>query len=216
MARMIIVFLVFLILPTVGLCATDPSTYLWPRVANPASLDFQHVSSIASFKGDLLVFNIEKQDLDTNKVVLGCWNGEIWKDFPQVDLHGKNILHTVWDNRLILGGIHSFTSMGITTRNGLMYFDGNTWGNVSEEFSGEITAMVIWRQMLVVAGKLDIEGYPELSILASFDGDRWHSLGTQPEGGGETRITCLTTHEEDLVVGGLFSTIGSQNANNVA
>ncbi len=181
----------------------------------PSGPKLDYIFYLAGFQEELLVFG-EKD----RKFALWIMGQQGWRSDEELFFPSGRVVGTCWQDRLILGGNKPFTpdeevpNQGVHT--GLTAFDGETMQPLSKAFQGVVADLAIWRGDLIVAGHFSIEGQPELTGLARWDGCQWHALKGQPLGGGQPRITCLTVHRDQLVAGGVFAAIGETAASNLA
>jgi len=198
----------------------------WPRETDPPVLKFLYSPALISFRDTLWVTEVLDPAKDLNPHESrpydewAFWNGQKWTIRQMPFRLFTTDPYIVWQDRVIIGGNPPFSPnendpfrKGWT---GLTAFDGVNCAPVSDSFNGRVSALAVWNGDLVVAGSLMIEGHPELTHLARWDGQTWHAVGGQPAGGGEARINCLAVYNGKLVAGGLFSHIGGNATFNLA
>lgn len=84
--------------------------------------------------------------------------------------------------------------------------------------AGEVFAMAVYGNKLIVGGRFHIAGGVVTNSIASWDGSTWRSLGS---GVGEvadtyTWVGALAVHDGILIAGGRFTSAGGTIASNIA
>lgn len=124
------------------------------------------------------------------------------------------------NNTLYAGG--AFTKVDGTTVNGIAKWDGTQWTPMGDGFAGStpyVYSITKYNNDIYAAGQFVASGTTTVNGIARWDGTQW-----QPVDGGLTLTTqfdygaSLHVYNNELYVGGRFSTVGSSSlaVNNLA
>jgi hypothetical protein len=117
---------------------------------------------------------------------------------------------TTYEDALIAGGV--FLSSADTPLANVARWDGTAWQPMGEGLDGEVRAFTEHRGRLVAGGKFRMSGETLVNHVAAWDGDEWQPLGSRlalSPGLGKW-VFALQRHGDDVVAGGCFIEIGSE------
>ena len=147
---------------------------------------------------------------------VNIWNGTNWSLLPPLSGGVAVIYDLAWfNNELYVAG--TFSRAGVSTNAGLARWDGFSWRDVGG-FRGVAGVLRIHRGELYAGGSFTNLGGILATNIARWDGTHWHALGmgVGPYLSGTFAVADMATLNNDLVVGGQFSTAGSGAATNLA
>lgn len=182
------------------------------------------VFAMADFEAEIYVGG---QFLSGGSGSVSCvarWDGETWRDvergiglwFPEIGPQVNAL--AVFNGSLY--GAGSFVQIGDLGSNNIARWDGTRWSPLSGGITAPATPCVFALHphggYLYVGGDLTMvggypNGIPALGI-ARWDGSIWSAVGK----GVNAPVYALTTYEDSLYAGGLFTTAGSGLASHVA
>jgi hypothetical protein len=157
------------------------------------------------------------------------WDGSQWYTFQEAGgpfgVSGGGVRAvTVHNDDLIVGG--TFTFAGGYVVNRIVRWDGAQWHHLVEPFgssgvSGTVHALTVHNGDLIAGGQFDEAGANTVNRIVRWDGGQWHQfvsngqIGVGPLSIG-TAVRALTVYNDDLIIGGIFSTAGGQTVNRIA
>ncbi|MCC5866158.1 MAG: hypothetical protein JJU31_13625 [Wenzhouxiangella sp.] len=119
----------------------------------------------------------------------------------------------VHEGDLIVGG--DFETFDDQLVNHLVRWDGQHWsafaGNDGIGLNGPVHALAVFGGDLIVGGSFSSAGASSANNIARWDGSEWHALGAGV-GGGTSIVRALVVQGAQLIVGGWFSSPGSNIA----
>jgi hypothetical protein len=126
----------------------------------------------------------------------------------------------IFNNELYVGG--SFTTAGGVSANYIAKWNGSNWSSVGAGLNnaggnGGVFTMIVYNNELYVGGFFTSAGSVPANGIAKWNGTTWSSVG-----GGVTfsasagMITSLEVLNNELYVGGLYTSAGSVSANGIA
>jgi len=127
---------------------------------------------------------------------------------------------TVYNGDLIAGGQFS-SSDGVNLFNIARWDDCLGWQPLDFGVQGLVNALVVYNGDLIAGGLMLTASGEEVNHIARWDGEQWHpftaggQIGVSGEGTAVS-VHSLTIHNDDLIVGGVFTTAGGQTLNNIA
>jgi hypothetical protein len=138
------------------------------------------------------------------------WDGSAWTGFSyglSNALPGVQTLAVTPTGDLIAGG--AFSISGFTPLNNIAAWSGSSWVGLSPGPNQTVGAML----QMPAGGLLAASGgRPGSAAILRLDGAQWSPLATAPD--DVTAMALLP--QGDLVVGGLFTTVGGMAANRIA
>ncbi len=148
---------------------------------------------------------------------MALWDGTQWKDLALNSTNSDRKSLLIYNGQLLLGG--GLSLKGNPNSLPLLQLNGNTWVNVfgvtSSNSLGYIIDMIVYKNELYVAGKLQRIGGKYVKNIAKWDGVSWSDVGG---GCGEAvnGINSLAIFNDELYVGGFFDNAGPVVAKHVA
>lgn len=126
-------------------------------------------------------------------------------------VHGNTRTSTTWDPDgagpqqplLVVGGRFRVGSMFETS---LAAFDGTSWSPLGAPPIPDVRALVVWNGLLVAAG-----GLGNQHSVAAWNGSSWSLLGST-----NGPVNAMAVFQNNLVVGGFFSTMNGVFLHNIA
>lgn len=132
----------------------------------------------------------------------------------------------VYHNKLYAGGY--FNDVNGMQAKRIACYDGSIWsepggGIWCTQFPGDVSAMCVWNDKLIVGGKFDQAGGLSVQSLVSWNDTAWSNVGLGVrDNNAPTHIAyvnALCVHEGNLIAGGRLSeavsTSGSISINNI-
>lgn len=147
------------------------------------------------------------------------WDGTVWDSLN----HGTGgIVYalTNYNNNLIAGGLFSSAS-GVNAK-GIAQWNGSKWdslgGGCYGGLYGYVLALDTYNNNLYSGGIYTYSGNKiTTNNIARWDGTKWNSmLGGTANGGSTGGVYTLTHDSTGLYAGGIFTSVGTINANNIA
>ncbi len=147
------------------------------------------------------------------------WTPNYWWGYQSgVDgVSGPVLTFTVYDGRLIAGGFFSTPAVGVAA------LSGNYWsplrpGAPSDIGEPNVHSLTAFAGKLVIGGHFSAAGTTAANNIVTWDGgylpDSWSALCRGVVEG--TSVLALTVYNNQLIVGGDFTTAGNISANNIA
>lgn len=149
------------------------------------------------------------------------WDGTNWLSVGE-GINGFVNALAVIDSDLYVGGV--FNSVEDVYSKNIAKWDGSMWSAVgsgvipsgSDNFTAAVETLAVMDGNLYVGGRFSrassSSGVITTKNIAKWDGSNWSALGQ----GLDNDVTALTVSDNDLYVGGTFSTAGGVSANRVA
>lgn len=162
---------------------------------------------------------------------VAAWDGSIWSTLGSgitgTDAYGDNSYIcdlTVYDDQLIAGG--AFTTAGGISANCIAAWDGSTWSALGLGISGDIPTypgliltLAVFNGQLIAGGSFNKAGGSDALNIAAWDGSTWSALGSGVTGwigGDHLYVSDIADYNNQLIVGGAFTTAGGISANCIA
>ena len=145
------------------------------------------------------------------------WNGTNWTLLSPVYYFSIYSL-TPWNGGIVVGGWSKFDPWEGRANN-IMFWNGS-WSNLGEGMDHWVDAFTVWDGKLVAGGRFNYAGQVSANHVAFYDELDISSGHWSPMGSG-VNTTCygveaLTTWNNKLVAGGVFTSAGGVPANYVA
>jgi len=154
---------------------------------------------------------------------IASWDGSAWQNLgdgvgnqPAPDNGKVTTIHQM-NNKLYIGGY--FNEAGNIPVKNIAVWDGTTWDSLgSGILHSTIESITHYGNMLYVGGGFNSAGGVPVNMIAQWDGTSWSDVGGGvSQGASQTWVHALAvTAAGDLIVGGEFSMVGSEAANNIA
>lgn len=152
---------------------------------------------------------------------LAHWTGVRWEPVFKRNAQGvAGIINSVYafaehEGSVYMGGI--FLSAGDEFSDGLARWDGTNWHYLGNGWPGVVNAIAGRERQVFVGGALeDSEGKTTEAVLR-WDGTNWTSLGSGvSDATGNAHVYALLARENDLFVGGRFTTAGGKPSASIA
>jgi len=166
------------------------------------------VLAMVEFRGNLIVAG-DFTFIDNTPIRnIASWDGVSWAPLGADGGPSSIRCLTVFNERLIAGG-----------GQGVSAWDGDSWTSLgfNTQNSATVEALAVYDDELIVSGYYRVIAGGQAGLIAAWDGTSWSTLGTAL---GQqyywAAVGALTVFDDELVVGGRFSTINGNSANNIA
>lgn len=179
------------------------------------------VSAVEVFGSDLIIGGVFKSIGGQAATRVARWDGTGWQPMGTVgdpdDSNEWVLALTVFDNELIVGG--RFETTDGREVNNVARWDGSGWQPLDTGTSREVQTLTTFDGDLIAGGHFITASGIEVRRTARWDGSRWQPMGPgigSPHT-GLSSVDALIVHDDNLFVGGEFTSTGSgKSANNVA
>ena len=145
---------------------------------------------------------------------LAAWDGTAWTPFGAGVTGGLTTVQALmnYQGRLIVAG--DFTAVDGVPAHNIAAWDGNSWSSLGEGLSGSVEVVTEFRGELIAGGVFRNE-LAQINAIARWDGTSWKGL---PGGvfGSFPYVKALGVHDDQLFVGGVFTSAGGAVVNCVA
>ncbi|MBX3379995.1 MAG: hypothetical protein KF805_07855 [Phycisphaeraceae bacterium] len=174
--------------------------------------DVPYVTTIASFRGQLIAGGTFNRSGQTTVNNIAAWNGVQWSAL------GLGVNAQVQDVKTFNGDLIAaghFTSADGATALRIARWDGAAWYPLGSGADNAIFALALYQGELIAGGRFSSVDAIAAAHIARWDGNRWAPLGVgidDPAG----VVLALTVHNGDLIVGGAFNSAGGTVAHGVA
>jgi hypothetical protein len=157
-----------------------------------------------------------------NANLIARWDGRGWSPLGSGLGEGEfaasvNAL-TVYDGALIAGG-RFFLAGGMVVNN-VARWDGGSWKPVGLGVSGgTVYALSVFDGALFAGGAFTVAGTIPVHNIARWDGSAWSSLAGSADSvidGVDSQVRALTTFDDTLMVGGVFTRAAGRPVNRIA
>lgn len=149
---------------------------------------------------------------------IAAWNGTTWSSLGAGTNKQIEAL-TLYAGVLVAGG--SFDSAGAVQANNIARWDGASWHALGTGMNREVGALVAYGGSLIAEGGFTVAGGKVANGIASWNGSEWNAVSSRAGKGlgvgyhsYEVKSFCI--HENELIVGGYFATVGNLVVNNIA
>jgi len=202
-------------LPAHGLASWDGAKWHIYDVPAPDPGAAVLATSVSKYKGNIYLGGNFIVNLDGQKVNdLIRFDGEKWHDCGMVD--GWTNIHDleVFQDKLYVAGYFKQTEGPATGNagNSIMSWDGQKWddlgGGVCSSF-GAIDDLFVHEGKLYVAGGFECIGGIEAYNVATWDGERWCSIGRSTF---DRAVHAIAVWHDTIYIGGSFYEINGQPA----
>jgi len=106
----------------------------------------------------------------------------------------------VYNGELYAGGVY-----------GILKWNGTSWSSLGSGVSGEVDAMIVYNNKLVVGGRFLTAGGINVLYIAQWDGSVWSDIG----GGPDNYVQSMAVYGNELILGGYFATCEGIPANSI-
>jgi hypothetical protein len=183
-----------------------------------------NVRSMCVYNNDLYVGGNFGQAGTSTASRIAKWDGTTWSPVGTWTTGGVWCM-TVYNSELYIGGY--FSSAGGVPANNVAKWNGSGWsalgtgtGGTTGVNSGTVYSMAVYNGELYVTGNIETAGGTAVNYVAKWNGTNWSAVGTGLSGGtvnpGWTVGYALIVANNELYVGGDFTTAGGSPANRVA
>ena len=94
---------------------------------------------------------------------------------------------------------------------------GGNWSPLGSGFNNNVWALTVYNGELIAGGSFTTAGGVNAKSIAKWNGNSWAPLGSGLESGTSSPcVRAFTIYNGELIVGGIFTTAGGVNANNIA
>lgn len=163
-------------------------------------------SAITTFEDDLIVGGSFQNSgsLQVNRIAR--FDGESWNSVGSgFNDYVADLI--VYNNSLIAGG--AFTMSGAVPAKRVAVWNGSQWATLGNGFNdGAVGSFCVFRGELFACGNFNTSGSTTMPGIARWDGANWNSLGAT-----NTTPSCMTVWNDNLIVVGMFSSMGSSGRN---
>jgi hypothetical protein len=182
---------------------------------------FTDILTLLVYDGSLVIGGSFTEAGGISASNMASWNGISWAAFgPGMNSIVESLLG--YDGDLVAGG--GFTEAGSLSANCIALWDGASWSALGSGMSGgamgatSITSLTTYDADLIAGGAFTKAGDVDVGCIAGWDGSSWKKLGSGVSGGpyGLTSVLATVVYEEDLIVGGSFTSAGGEVAGFIA
>lgn len=160
-----------------------------------------NVRALQVYGGKLFVAADFEFPSDPQLRKVGTWDGGAWGNLGGGPNGIVNAM-TTYNGELIAAGY--FSQAGGTPAANIARWNGTTWQSLGNGLTGGVSALAVWNGSLFAAIGATVYGW---------DGSNWSVVGTSGAGfnglGGSTKITALTTFNNQLVAAADYLGSGS-------
>jgi hypothetical protein len=145
------------------------------------------------------------------------WNGMSWIPLGS-GMDSAVYALTVYNNELIAAGW--FTIAGGISCNRIAKWNGTNWSSIGTGMNDHVLSLIIYNNELIAGGYFTIAGGDSAKRIAKWNGTTWSSLGNGIGGvlpfNGIPYVSAMTIFNNNLYVGGRFTTAGGYTGHGVA
>jgi hypothetical protein len=160
-----------------------------------------YVRALAVYNGKLVIAgSFFKTDV-ANTYNIAAWDGSTWSAIGSGTNNNVNAL-TVYDGKLIAGG--GFQGAGGASASRIASWDGSNWSQLGSGVGAWVWSLSVLSGNLYAGGDFGIEAW---------NGSNWSAPGGGVSGGS---VWATTVFNNELIVGGGFSSAGGSPASEIA
>lgn len=166
------------------------------------------VNALAAIGGSIYAGGLFTQAGGSSASRVARWDGTAWHALGS-GVNGSVAALAVMGTDLFVAGIFS-SAGGDNTIPRLARWDGSSWSSVGgAAFSQQLRCLAVRGTDLYVGGEFNqtVAGV-DLRRIAKWDGTAWSAL----DGGANSTVYALAFSGTDLIVGGLFSSVGPSSS----
>jgi trimeric autotransporter adhesin len=144
------------------------------------------------------------------------WDGTRWEGLG-AGTDGLAATMAWWQNALYVGG--RFAEAGSIPASNVAMWDGTVWQPLGDGCNDDVSALAVWNDNLYVGGRFTLAGGSPASLLARWDGASWQEVGGGLSGSSDglgPNVAAIAAADDDLYVGGRFTSAGGLPAANIA
>jgi hypothetical protein len=176
------------------------------------------VMALSVYNGELYAGGFFTSAGGTTANHIAKWNGSAWSS---VGSGISGIVYTLgeYNNKLIAGGL--FLYAGGNPANHIASWNGVSWSPLGSGMSGTfyqyVFALTVYNGNLIAGGYFTHSGGITTNGIAQWNGSSWSEMGGgffYPANVFGAHTFCI--YGNDLIVGGLFSSVGSVGASHIA
>ena len=179
-----------------------------------------NVADLLVYDGKLVAGGAFTEAGEVDAAYIAQWDGSSWTSFgPGMSDDVVSLL--AYDGGLVAGGI--FLAAGEVTVNCIAYWDGASWSSLGSGVSGEVAglttvySLTLYDGGLIAGGNFNHAGGTGAACIAEWDGSTWKGLGSGLGGGFLlTAAVAMAEYNNDLIVGGDFTSAGGKTARFIA
>ncbi|WP_114751546.1 hypothetical protein [Pleomorphovibrio marinus] len=192
----------------------------WDEVGN--GLDMS-VLCLGIYQGELVaggtftIAGIGAQDLPVQRIA--SWDGKRWRRLDQ-GLNGPPQAMTIYRGELVVAG--NFSKAGGESANNIATWNGYRWDSFGNGIQGKVYDLVVFKDELYATGIFTQAGGIAVNHIAKWNGSEWLAIkdgleATLPIASGHPVAgRTLAVYEDELWVGGSFSSAGGEATQNIA
>jgi trimeric autotransporter adhesin len=174
------------------------------------------VSAAIPFRNNLVVSGWFDRSGSTPLNSVAMWDGAQWTRMGEgFDARAKTF--TIHNGELYAGG--GFLRSGDQEVICVARWDGASWRDLDRGLDGLVTGLVSFQGRLIACGDFGAtaNGLPVLR-LAAWNGSRWSPVteDLRNANSGIVTVNAITVFNDELVISGLFDSVGGVNAHGVA
>jgi hypothetical protein len=176
-----------------------------------------NVWALVEFNGDLIAGGAFRPGAGNPGERIARWDGSAWGPLG-AGLNAKVGALAVYNGQLIAGGEFTAEQGGVAgTLSRVAAWNGTAWQPVGGGVDNTVTVLHVHAGKLYVGGIFEYAGGGTVwaNKIASWDGTDWGVLGWGVDQTGVS-VNALTTYDDDLFMGGLFTEVSGVDIRRVA
>lgn len=145
---------------------------------------------------------------------IAAWDGRSWRALGS-GFNDEVYALTTFEGSLIAGG--SFTASGAVGTARVSRWTGSGWQPMGAGLNGTVRALAVFNGSLYAGGDFNASGATTAWRIARWTGSAWEGVGTGVGSAGDSStVHALAVHNNELIVGGQFSSAGGIGVANLA
>ena len=188
---------------------------MWDDMGAPfAGLSYAAVNTMQMYMNKLYVAGNFTDIAGSGSSNIGAWDGITWSGVAG-GVSGEIFALEVFDNQLYAGG--DIWQVNGVSQYKIARWDGAQWLGFDNPPSGPVYSFLNSGGMLYVGGLFTVyQNNASFTGIAAWDGSVWHDVGGGVGGVTYPTVRAIAEGTDGIYIGGTFSTVGSNAANNIA